>query len=63
MAAGNYLIERAFDPIAVFVRYDERGQELHRMACVTCDLNQNSMILAERDGDQLTEEPGIYGFQ
>jgi len=28
MAVGNDLIERAFDPIAIFVRDDECGQEL-----------------------------------
>jgi hypothetical protein len=63
MAVGNHLVEGAFDPIAILLGYDQRGQEFHCMARVSRDLNQNPMMLAERDGDQLAEEPWAYCLQ
>jgi hypothetical protein len=63
MAIGNYLIERAFDPAAIFVGDDEGGEEFHRMARVSRDLSQNPVLFAEVDGYQLTEKSRAYGLQ
>src|ERR1700728_4874008 len=63
MAVGNHLIERAFDPIAIFLSEDKRGQEFHGMARVSSDLSQNPMLFAERDGDQLAEKSWAYRLE
>ena len=63
MAVGDDLAARRYHPIAILLGDDERRQELHGMARVSCDLRQDVMILAERDGDQLAEKSRAHRLQ
>ena len=56
MHVRNRRIERLHDMVAVCVRDHQRRQEFDRVAAVAGDLDEDVVILEQRDGDELTEQ-------
>ncbi len=63
MAVGNDSFEGMLDPVAIRVIDDERRQKLDDVIAVACHLNQDLMILEQRNGDELAEEAGLDRLQ
>src|SRR5258708_24470186 len=63
MAAGDDLIERAYDPIAILVVDHEGGQQLDGMARMPRNLTEDLVLLEQRDGDELAEQSLVGGFE
>jgi len=63
VGGGDHGLEAALDPGAIVVGDGERGQELDRVAGVTGDLDQDALLLEQRDGDRLRDEALVRRFQ
>src|SRR5579871_1547866 len=63
MRCGDDVIEGVLDQVAVLIRNDERLQQLYGVARVPGDLGQHLVVLEQRDGDELAEQPLVRGFQ
>src|SRR5204863_2638106 len=63
VAGGDDVVERFFDPAAVFFRDHERRQQLDGVAAVAGDLREDLVILEQRHGDELAEQAFVRGLQ
>ena len=63
MRIGDDVVERLFDPRAVFVGDGQRRQQLDRMIAVPGDLREQFVVVEQRNHDQLAEQSATRGFQ
>ncbi|KAG5730989.1 hypothetical protein E4T56_gene17777, partial [Termitomyces sp. T112] len=63
VTAGDHVVERALDPVAVFFGDGERRQQLDGVAAVAGHLREDLVILEQRHGDELAEQALVGGLQ
>ena len=63
MAICDDCIEGAFDPLAIRLRDYKRRQKLNGGVCVASDLDEDLVVLEQRDRDELTKQAGADRFE
>src|SRR3954468_14068610 len=61
VTAGDHLVERAHDPIAILVVDHQGRQQLDRVAGMSRHLTEDLVFFEQRDGDELTEQTLVGG--
>ena len=63
VAVGDDGVERPLDPVAILVGDGQRRQQLDGVAAVAGNLGEDLVVLEQRHGDELAEQPLVGGFQ
>src|SRR5208283_5680659 len=56
-------VEGTFDPLAIRLRDDKRRKKLHGEVCVTSELDEDLVVLEQRDRDELAKQAGADCFE